>query len=93
MALDSGLFKADTEANGYKVELKLPWPGTPPSKGSQIKFDMELNAADGNSTAGDAGPRDAQAILCQGSDPGNSPCGTDLYPYCADRLWCSTSVQ
>ena len=92
-ALDPSLFWAGTESGGYKVELKLPWPGTPPSKGSQIKFDMQLNSADGISTTGDAGPRDAQALLYQGSDPGNSPCGSDLYPYCDDRLWCSTSLQ
>ena len=30
---------------------------------------MELKSADGNSTAGDAGPRDAQAMLYQGPDP------------------------
>jgi len=91
--LDSSLFWAGTESTGYRVELKLPWPGTPPTAGSQIKFDMELNSADGISTPGDAGPRDAQAILYQGSDPGNSPCGSPLYPYCDDRLWCSTTLQ
>jgi hypothetical protein len=51
-----------------------------------IKFDMELNAADGVSTAGDAGPRDAQAIRSLGSDPGGSPCAGELFPYCGDRL-------
>ena len=93
VALDPSLFKADTESTGYKVELDLPWPGTPPAAGSQIKFDMELNSADGVSTNGDAGPRDAQAILYQGSDPGDSPCGGELFPYCDDRLWCSTPLQ
>jgi hypothetical protein len=91
--LDPSLFWAGTESAGYKVELKLPWPGTPPTAGSQIKFDMELNSADGKSTTGDVGPRDAQAILYQGPDPGNSPCGSPLYPYCDDRLWCSTTLQ
>jgi len=91
--LDPSLFWAGTESTGYKVELKLPWPGTPPTAGSQIKFDMELNSADGISVTGDAGPRDAQAILYQGPDPGNSPCGSPLYPYCDDRLWCSTTLQ
>lgn len=91
--LAPSLFWAGTDSTGYTVELKLPWPGTPPTAGSQIKFDMEVNSADGKSTTGDAGPRDAQAILYQGSDPGNSPCGSPLYPYCDDRLWCSTTLQ
>jgi hypothetical protein len=92
-ALPASQFSAGTESAGYKVELNLPWPGTPPTAGSQIKFDMELNSADGNSTAGDAGPRDAQAILYLGSDPGGSPCAGELFPYCDDRLWCSTTLQ
>ena len=92
-ALPASQFSAGTESTGYKVELNLPWPGTPPTAGSQIKFDMELNSADGNSTSGDAGPRDAQAILSLGSDPGSSPCGGELFPYCDDRLWCSTTLQ
>jgi hypothetical protein len=92
-ALPASQFVAATESSGYKVELKLPWPGTPPTSGAQIKFDMELNAADGVSTAGDAGPRDAQAILYLGSDPGGSPCAGELFPYCDDRLWCSTTLQ
>jgi len=93
MTLDTNLYSAAAEDGGYKVELKLPWPGTPPTAGSQIKFDMELNSADGISVSGDAGPRDAQAVLYQGPDPGNSPCGSPLYPYCDDRLWCSTTLQ
>ena len=92
-ALPAGQFSASAEKGGYKVELQLPWPGTPPTAGSQIKFDMELNAADGISTNGDLGPRDAQAILYLGSDPGGSPCAGELFPYCDDRLWCSTTLQ
>jgi hypothetical protein len=92
-ALPADQFSASAENAGYKVELQLPWPGTPPTAGSQIKFDMELNSADGNSTPGDAGPRDAQAILYLGADPGGSPCGGEIFPYCDDRLWCSTTLQ
>ena len=92
-ALPAGQFFASAEKGGYKVELQLPWPGTAPTAGSQIKFDMELNAADGISTNGDLGPRDAQAILYLGQDPGGSPCAGELFPYCDDRLWCSTTLQ
>jgi hypothetical protein len=92
-ALETNYYMAGTTSDGYKVELNLPWPGTPPSAGAQIKFDMEMNAADGTSTNGDAGPRDAQAMLYVGSDPGGSPCAGELFPYCDDRVWCSTSLQ
>jgi hypothetical protein len=92
-ALETKYYSAGTTSDGYKVEFNLPWPGTPPTSGSQIKFDMEMNAADGTSSNGDAGPRDAQAVLYVGSDPGGSPCGGELFPYCDDRVWCSTSLQ
>lgn len=92
-ALETKYYVAGTTSDGYKVELNLPWPGTPPTAGAQIKFDVEMNAADGTSTSGDAGPRDAQAMLYVGSDPGGSPCNGELFPYCDDRLWCSTSLQ
>jgi hypothetical protein len=91
--LDTKYYVAGTTSDGYKVELNLPWPGTAPAAGSQIKFDMEMNAADGKSSNGDAGPRDAQAMLYVGSDPGGSPCAGELFPYCDDRVWCSTSLQ
>jgi Carbohydrate family 9 binding domain-like len=92
-ALETKYYVAGTTSDGYKVEFNLPWPGTPPTTGAQIKFDMEMNAADGTSTNGDAGPRDAQGMLYVGSDPGGSPCNGELFPYCDDRLWCSTSLQ
>jgi hypothetical protein len=91
--LETKYYAAGTTSDGYKVEFNLPWPGTPPTSGSQIKFDMEMNGADGTSTNGDAGPRDAQAMLYVGSDPGGSPCAGELFPYCDDRVWCSTSLQ
>ncbi|HEX7598792.1 MAG TPA: hypothetical protein VF518_11300 [Polyangia bacterium] len=92
-ALAANLYVASVVSDGYQVELNLPWPGTPPSAGAQIKFDMEINAADGKSTNGDAGPRDAQAMLFQGTISGGSSCGSDAFPYCDDRLWCSTTLQ
>jgi hypothetical protein len=92
-ALASNLFVASTASDGYQVEFNLPWPGTAPTAGSQIKFDMEINAADGKTTSGDAGPRDAQAMLYVGTNPGSSPCGSELFPYCDDRLWCTTTLQ
>jgi hypothetical protein len=92
-ALETKYYVASTTSDGYKVEFNLPWPGTPPTSGAQIKFDMEMNAGDGKSSNGDAGPRDAQAMLYVGSDPGGSPCNGELFPYCDDRVWCSTSLQ
>jgi hypothetical protein len=91
--LPAASFVSGSDTTGYWVELNLPWPGTAPAASAQIKFDMQLNAADGVSKNGDGQIRDAQAVYYQGSAPASSPCGSTIYPFCDDRVWCTTTLQ
>jgi hypothetical protein len=91
-ALDPSRYVAVTLADGYAVELKLPWPMLIPTVGSNIAFDAQLNSADGPMSTSDSYVRDAQAILYQGAGTANT-CGTTIGPYCDDRLWCVVQLQ
>jgi hypothetical protein len=76
------------------IEALLPWPGTPPTVGSSIRFDLALNSADDKfGTVGDM--RDGQLIYhlanvgnttCQGNNDGT-------VPFCDDRTWCTTTLD
>jgi hypothetical protein len=91
-ALPSTQFFAGSDTTGYWVELNLPWPGTAPTANAQIKFDMQLNSADGPMKSSDSQVRDAQAILYQASATTTS-CASTIYPFCDDRVWCTTTLQ
>jgi hypothetical protein len=93
--LPSTNFVTGSDGTGYWVELNLPWPGTAPSAGTQIKFEMQLNAADGVTNTSDRQTRDAQAIIYQGTTPTTTTCASSssIYPFCDDRLWCTTTLQ
>jgi hypothetical protein len=61
---------------------------------AQIKFDMQLNSADGPMKSSDSQVRDAQAILYQGTATTTSCTSTSaIYPFCDDRVWCTTTLQ
>ncbi len=81
-----------TTSTGYAIELQLPWPGgAAPTPGSTIRFDMALNSAD-STFGGVTDMRDGQ-LLYHFETVANSTCqGTDLLPYCDDRVWCATTV-
>jgi hypothetical protein len=85
--LPAGEYLVGSDSTGYFAELNLPWPGTPPAANAQIKFDMQLNVADGTTSASDLYVRDAQAILYMGT---STSC---TQPYCDDRAWCTTTLQ
>lgn len=91
--LPAAYFVSGSDTTSYWVELNLPWPGTAPAAGTQIKFDMQLNAADGVSKNGDSQIRDAQAVYHQDPAPESSPCGSTVYPFCDNRVWCTTTLQ
>lgn len=91
--LPAANFVTGSDTTGYWVELNLPWPGPAPTASAQIKFDMQLNAADGVSKNGDGQIRDAQAVYYQAAAPASSPCGSTVYPFCDDRVWCTTTLQ
>jgi hypothetical protein len=92
-SLPASQFVAGTEATGYFVELNLPWPGAAPAD-AQIKFDLQLNAADGTTGASDQYVRDAQSVLYLGSySSTTTSCSTtSVQPFCDDRLWCTTTL-
>lgn len=91
---DASLFKAQKTAQGYAVELKMPWPmNANVAAGAQIYFDAALNSARAGT---DGAPRNAQAILFQLPNPVTTSCtgtGTAIAPFCDDRLWCPTKLQ
>jgi len=90
-ALASDSYETSVVAPGYTIELLLPWPGSAPSSGTQIAFDMALNSAD-DDPAGAPDGRDAQAILYLGS-VGGSTCGDTAEPWCDDRTWCTPTLE
>ena len=84
-----GQVKAD---GGYVVEALVPWPGSPPSAGSRVRFDLGVNIADTTFTnVGDM--RDAQMTLNLTTVSGQTSCPGAAEPYCDDRTWCSTTLQ
>ncbi len=92
-ALPEAQFATVQDADGYSVELRVPWPtgvGVV-STGRAVSFDFALNSADAR--AGEA-TRDAQALYYLGEVPRPSPCGTgSVQPYCDDRSWCGTHLN
>lgn len=79
-----------TDATGYNVELKVPWPnGMTVSASTRVYFDMALNAAVEGIT-GQVDVRDAQAIYRMGYTTTRDSCGE---PWCDDDLWCRTKLN
>lgn len=91
-ALPANEFATVQDAEGYSVELNLTFTpnNATVSSGDRVYFDFALNAADANTGNN---PRDAQAIYYLGTAPSTSPCGSDVLPYCDDRVWCQTTFQ
>jgi hypothetical protein len=87
-SLPTSEYVVGSDGTGYFAELDLPWPGTAavPGASSQIKFDMQVNIADGTTSTSDLYVRDAQAILYMGTS------STCTQPYCDDRAWCTTTL-
>ncbi len=92
-ALPAGQYKQSVTSTGYAIEVQLPWPGGAPNSGTQVRFDLGLNSADGTfGTVDDM--RDGQLLYYVGTVAGTSTCqGSDTVPFCDDRTWCTTSLQ
>ena len=92
----TGVYVQRMTATGYAIEMRLPWPGSAPSAGTTVRFDIALNSADKTFTSVDD-MRDGQLIYYIGTVTGNTTCqgtgGDGTVPYCDDRTWCSTTVQ
>ena len=85
-------YKQAKTSGGYAIEVLLPWPGSAPSAGAQIRFDLAFNSADKTfGTVDDM--RDAQVIYYLGTVTDKSTCQGDSAPYCDDRTWCGTTLQ
>jgi hypothetical protein len=93
-ALPTTQYAQATTTTGYAIEVSIPWPGTAPSAGGAIRFDLAINSADKTFTGIDK-MRDGQLIFYVGSVSGSTTCqGSDgTVPWCDDRTWCQTSVQ
>ena len=87
-------FAQATTSTGYAIEVLLPWPGSTPSAGSTVRFDMALNSADKTFTSVDQ-MRDGQLAYYTGSLSGTSTCQTadGTVPWCDDRIWCQSILQ
>jgi len=93
--LPTGQFEQLKTATGYAIELQLPWPGSAPSSGTQVRFDLALNSADSNCSGVDD-MRDGQMIYSLGTVSGSTTCqgsGDGTVPYCDDRTWCTTTLE
>ena len=91
--LPDGQYAVVVDAQGYSVELKVPWPNhLTVSASSKVMFDFALNSAVADVTAG-GNVRDAQATFYLGAVMGSSPCGMNILPYCDDRTWCASNLD
>jgi hypothetical protein len=93
-ALAASQYSQATTSTGYAIEVLLPWPGSTPSAGSTVRFDMALNSADKTFTSVDQ-MRDGQLVYSIGSLSGASTCQTadGTVPWCDDRVWCQSNLQ
>jgi hypothetical protein len=93
--LPKAQYASGSDSTGYWVELNLPWSATAPTAGTQIKFDMQINASDGPITGYEDYTRDGQLILYLGSTSSSTTTcsSSDIQPFCDDRLWCTTTLQ
>jgi len=90
--LPAAQYAQATTSTGYAIELKLPWPGSAPSAGTRIRFDLALNSAD--KTFGNLDDmRDGQLLFYLGTTGGATSCSGAADAWCDDRTWCSTLLQ
>lgn len=92
-ALPTTQYVQSTTAAGYAIEALIPWPGSPASAGSAIRFDMVINSADKTFSNLD-GMRDGQLVYYLGQ-VSNSTCQTSdgTLPWCDNRTWCQANLQ
>jgi hypothetical protein len=92
-AWSASQYKQLKTATGYAIEAQLPWPGSAPVIGAQVRFDIGLNSAD-KSFGGVDDMRDGQLIYYVGQ-VATSSCQTSdgTVPFCDDRTWCTTLLQ
>ncbi len=90
--LPRSLYETVITADGYVVELRLPWGSGRPSSGSTIAFDFALNSAD-NAPPPTGDGRDAQALLHLAGLSTSTTCLAEARPWCDDRTWCRPTLE
>jgi Cys-rich repeat protein len=92
-ALPTNQYAQASTSAGYAIEVMVPWPGSAPSSGSAIRFDVGINSADKSFTNIDD-MRDGQVLYYVGTVTATT-CQTDdgTLPWCDDRTWCQANVQ
>jgi len=92
-ALATSQYAQAITSTGYAIEVLIPWPGSAPSAGSAVRFDMALNSAD-KSFSGIDKMRDGQLVYFIGSLSGATTCQTSdgTVPWCDDRTWCQANL-
>lgn len=92
-AWNASQYKQLKTATGYTIEAQLPWPGSAPSTGALVRFDIGLNSAD-KSFGGVDDMRDGQLLFYVGQVATSSCQASDgTVPFCDDRTWCTTQLQ
>ena len=91
-ALPAAQYSQMVTTTGYAIELLLPWPGSAPSAGTRVRFDLALNSADTICNGVDD-MRDAQLLYYLGTAGGATTCPGAADAWCDDRTWCSTALQ
>jgi len=93
-ALPVSQFAQAATSAGYAIEALIPWPGSAPSTGTAIRFDMAINSADKSFASVDK-MRDGQMEYYIGTLSGSTTCQTSdgTVPWCDDRTWCQANVQ
>jgi hypothetical protein len=92
-ALPAAQYAQVATSTGYAIEVSIPWPGSAPSAGSPVRFDMAINSADKTFTGIDK-MRDGQLIFYVGTVSGSTTCSTSdgTVPWCDDRTWCQANL-
>jgi hypothetical protein len=81
-------------ADGYELELQLPWVAFAPARkaGNKIGFDLAVDAQQDP----DAGGRQTQCIFTNKFADGKDACGyamgSPAQPWCEDRSWCTPTL-
>ena len=91
--LPAAQYAQKINATGYTIEARLPWPGSAPSMGATIRFDLVLDSADKN--YGNVDDMRDGALIFHLDNVANTSCksGDGTVPYCDDRTWCATPLR
>jgi hypothetical protein len=90
VALDQKYWAVRTVADGYEVEVQLPWAGTaiPAGAGATLGFHLGLSTQDTDGV----GREEYASLPVPGLAGSTCPQGHAM-PWCDERAWCSPTAQ